>query len=897
MAFDADSPTSTKAAENGASYFTAPDPLVTTEKAKAVPIHKITSNESTGFKVDLVHIEDVQPLGKKPTKKQRLRRHCLRFWFCYLVGLIIFLAIFLPLFFLKIIPALAQLLVNDTDLPIYGGEIKALSNDEIAIGLQTSLTIPGGLSVRLDPLEMWLYNKDTPDFSPYTMVPLDGQNIKGKTDINIQGTVVRVGNRTELNKWLNSVLRQERADISVRANTTAHLGALNFGVNLQKTVNVNALDTLEGFKLEGARVLLPAEEDGTNLIGNLTLPNWSNLTIGLGNLTFNAWAGTYLVGSTSVLDVLLPPGNTTLPFRGQVFLPVLLENLVDILASQSQALTRGQLEIGLSGNSTMVNGEHITYIENVLNELHILSPVPLMQLLTDVLKSVMEGNVDLGGLAEALADGLGPLLEGILGGGGGDGSGLGDLLGDLLGGGDGNTILLRRASVLLNRGSGLPKQKALVAEVEAPTIRELTSVISATHVEDVSLKADSDATIACQPSWLELNPVTGSKAMQNSSIDIASSNIASSVIEASPPTAVDTSDISESASTFEPLTKVVHSAMPTKTFTVHDVSRHNKATDIWLIVDRDVYDVTDFQHEHPGGVKSFDRGQISPSQRKLPYEKPHIFDTIREPVVIREMTQDCIYLLGGHFAILCQFAHPRLAEGSFKHSNFANRIMNRLRTTSRFLYAATLGSSAEKDAVFSVIHAKHSEVKGDTYDADDPELHMWTAATLFMSLVLVHEAFFGKLSYAQMEVMYKESAVYGTSLRMPPDMWPKTLGEFRAYWDHNIETLEVTEWARSLCKDLMYPKNMPWWYYPNAPTTRLLTKHWLPERLQREYHMTPTVWSTAMYHFTVGYGALVWTCVPKSLKMKPSKVYIKDMKRAVQLIEETGTWHETKVGE
>lgn len=283
-----------------------------------------------------------------------------------------------------------------------------------------------------------------------------------------------------------------------------------------------------------------------------------------------------------------------------------------------------------------------------------------------------------------------------------------------------------------------------------------------------------------------------------------------------------------------------------------------------------------------------------PVGSKLPYGKPHIYETIREPVEIRKITEDCIFLLGGHFAILCQFAHPRLAEGSYKHSNFAYRIMNRLKTTAMFLNAAVMGTEAEKNAIFSVIHSKHSEVKGETYDADDPELHKWTAATLFVSLLCVHEAFFGKLTTAQKEVMFEESAVYATSLRMPPDMWPKTLDDFWSYWDYNIEHLEITDWARSLCKDLMYPKHMPLWYYPTAPVSRILTTHWLPERFQREYGMKTTPLNTAMYHFLIGYGALVWPRVPRSLKSRPSKMYIKDMREAVKRIEATGTWHENK---
>ena len=39
-------------------------------------------------------------------------------------------------------------------------------------------------------------------------------------------------------------------------------------------------------------------------------------------------------------------------------------------------------------------------------------------------------------------------------------------------------------------------------------------------------------------------------------------------------------------------------------FAAGDVALHNKPNDLWIIVDEDVYDLTKFQEEHPGGKKS-----------------------------------------------------------------------------------------------------------------------------------------------------------------------------------------------------------------------------------------------------------------------------------------------------
>jgi uncharacterized protein (DUF2236 family) len=202
------------------------------------------------------------------------------------------------------------------------------------------------------------------------------------------------------------------------------------------------------------------------------------------------------------------------------------------------------------------------------------------------------------------------------------------------------------------------------------------------------------------------------------------------------------------------------------------------------------------------------------------------------------------------------------------------------------------GTLTEKEAIFSVIHGAHALVKGENYTADDPELHKWTAATLFMALVVVHEAFFGKLNREKLEALFKESAVYATSLRMPPEMWPETLEDFWVYWNHNVETLVVTDWAKSLSKDLMWPKHIPIYLKPLGPLGRLLTTAWLPERFAREYDLELKPFRRGLYNFVVGWTAMTYPYMPKRLKTATSKMYMKDLKKAVKQIEKTGSWKE-----
>lgn len=59
-----------------------------------------------------------------------------------------------------------------------------------------------------------------------------------------------------------------------------------------------------------------------------------------------------------------------------------------------------------------------------------------------------------------------------------------------------------------------------------------------------------------------------------------------------------------------------------KRFSTADVASHKTASDLWIIVDEDVYDLTSFQDDHPGGKKSVSSPFLETSLQKLTTASP-----------------------------------------------------------------------------------------------------------------------------------------------------------------------------------------------------------------------------------------------------------------------------------
>lgn len=98
------------------------------------------------------------------------------------------------------------------------------------------------------------------------------------------------------------------------------------------------------------------------------------------------------MGQAAIDNIVLTPGNNTVSLRGTVSIETILQNLGMIIDAEKDAILSGNIALSASGNSTVYNGVHITYYEEVLNNLVITAQVSIVSLITDTIGGLLQKN-------------------------------------------------------------------------------------------------------------------------------------------------------------------------------------------------------------------------------------------------------------------------------------------------------------------------------------------------------------------------------------------------------------------------------------------------------------------------------------------------------------------------
>lgn len=250
---------------------------------------------------------------------------------------------------------------------------------------------------------------------------------------------------------------------------------------------------------------------------------------------------------------------------------------------------------------------------------------------------------------------------------------------------------------------------------------------------------------------------------------------------------------------------------------------------------------------------------------------------------IADVAPESVLLAGAGRAILLQLAHPAVGHGVARHSSFAHDPLKRLHGTLRYIYALTNGTPEQAAAARAWVDRAHWPVRADAaadgihpaYDARDPELQLWVAATLYDSATAIRGAVFPPLSPAAADALYRDYAVLGKALQMPAELWPATREAFASYMAGMLPTLRVDDAVASAARELLAARNAPLWARLLMPLARLLTAGLLTPELRTAFGLP---WSAArdrVFRAVLSATAVVYPRLPEAIRHAPMRYYLR----------------------
>ncbi|KAJ6032827.1 uncharacterized protein N7446_008879 [Penicillium canescens] len=358
---------------------------------------------------DLAKLEQIESSTRSATRKDKFRRHCRRFWLCYFIGNVIFLAIFLPVFFLVAIPAIAQLVVNKSNLVVVNAEVMQPTPDTVQMTLAAKVDLKIALGVRIEPVKFYTFVRKYGHENAWGAIDIPGQTIKGNYTLGVNKQHTPILNSTTWQAFVHDTVFKKETTLSLYGVTYGYLGVLKNHITMDKEVVIPSLNKFDGLSIADSTLILPAQDDGTNLIANLTLPNPTALSFEVGTITLDLKSGDtdLIIGNATVDNVTLRPGNNTFPLKGVLDLKTVISNLTEVISSQSSSLKNGNLALTAMTRTIVSNGTLIPYYTNVLSQLPLVANVGIADVLRNTLAYLgSNDNLNLTGALSGITDNI-----------------------------------------------------------------------------------------------------------------------------------------------------------------------------------------------------------------------------------------------------------------------------------------------------------------------------------------------------------------------------------------------------------------------------------------------------------------------------------------------------------
>jgi uncharacterized protein (DUF2236 family) len=249
-----------------------------------------------------------------------------------------------------------------------------------------------------------------------------------------------------------------------------------------------------------------------------------------------------------------------------------------------------------------------------------------------------------------------------------------------------------------------------------------------------------------------------------------------------------------------------------------------------------------------------------------------------------------VALLAGPANVVMQLSRPAVGYGVLESRMESGRVdrhpIKRARTTFTYLAVAAQGSDEQKAAFRRAVNRAHAQVYSlpDSpveYNAFDPDLQLWVGACLYKGAVDVYRMFVGEMDEETADQHFRDGMALGTTLQVPPDMWPRDRAAFDRYWQESLQQVDIDDTVR----EYLYPiaaarAAMPlprWIRKPLEAFSLLITTGFLPQRFRDEMRLP---WSPRRQRIFDGLITVIRVAtklMPSVVQQFPFNVLLRDL--------------------
>ncbi|MEU8799047.1 oxygenase MpaB family protein [Spirillospora sp. NPDC048819] len=257
--------------------------------------------------------------------------------------------------------------------------------------------------------------------------------------------------------------------------------------------------------------------------------------------------------------------------------------------------------------------------------------------------------------------------------------------------------------------------------------------------------------------------------------------------------------------------------------------------------------------------------------------------------LIRVIAQEGVLIAAGGAASLLQTAHPKVAQGVYDHSYTADDPVRRLRNTMGWLYTVQFGTREEAETLSALVTKGHESITGPDYEANDPELQVWVASTLFAVAAQFYQLLFRRtFDEAELEEFYQQSKTYATILGCPEKRMPGNYPQFREYYADMLQNLEISDASRAVADQVLGWKKLPGGPL-NAPgmmVIRLLTAGLMPAPIREQYGWKWDAARERRFRLLVDLLAVVYPRLPLRARTLPRDAYLRSTRRMLAKVKQ-----------